>query len=114
MQEYEQKGIAATQDMQRAARKVVQENERLRTLLARHGVLKDEVDSFLRMCEQTEASSARPEVTPTSMSEQEAGQADMIGADLQCVQDSKPLLIRRLPGSTGTRLVRGRRVIDTV
>lgn len=42
--------------MQRAARKVAQENERLRTLLARHGVLRDEIDSFLRMCEQTEGS----------------------------------------------------------
>lgn len=69
MQEYERKGIAATQDVQRAARKVVQENERLRTLLARHGVLKDEVDSFLRMCEQTEApSSAEPEVMPILIS----------------------------------------------
>jgi hypothetical protein len=69
VQEYEQKGIAATQDMQRAARKVVQENERLRTLLARHGVLKDEVDSFLRMCEQTEApSSAEPEAMPMVIS----------------------------------------------
>lgn len=105
---------AATQEMQHAARKVAQENERLQTLFARRRVLEAELDSSLRMCEQTEASSARPEVTPTSMSKQEAGQADMIGADLQCVQDSKPLLIRRLPGSTGTRLVRGRRVIDTV
>ena len=49
--------------MQRAARKVAQENERLRTLLARHGISKDEVDSFLRSCEQTEGS-AEPE-TPT-------------------------------------------------
>ena len=55
--------------MQRAARKVVQENERLRTLLARHGVLKDEVDSFLRTCEQTEApSSAEPEAMPMVIS----------------------------------------------
>jgi hypothetical protein len=69
VQEYEQKGVAATQDMQRAARKVVQENERLRALLARHGVLRDEVDSFLRVCEQTEApSSAEPEAMPSLMS----------------------------------------------
>lgn len=50
--------------MQRAARKVAQENERLRTLLARHGILKEEIDSFLRSCEQTDGS-AEPE-TPTS------------------------------------------------
>lgn len=50
--------------MQRAARKVAQENERLRTLLARHGILKEEIDSFLRSCEQPE-NSAEPE-TPIS------------------------------------------------
>ena len=47
--------------MQRAARKVAQENNRLRTLLAHHGILKDEVDSFLQSCEQTEGS-ATPEI----------------------------------------------------
>ena len=47
--------------MQRAARRVAQENSRLRTLLAHHGVLKDEVDSFLQSCEQTEGS-ATPEI----------------------------------------------------
>ncbi|KAJ8111219.1 hypothetical protein OPT61_g6139 [Boeremia exigua] len=56
VQEFELKGVAATQDMQRAARKVAQENERLRTLLARHGILKEEVDSFLRLCERSESS----------------------------------------------------------
>jgi hypothetical protein len=50
--------------MQRAARKVAQENDRLRTLLARHGILKEEIDSFLRSCEQTDGS-AEPE-TPIS------------------------------------------------
>lgn len=40
--------------MQRAARKVAQENERLRMLLARHGIAKEEVDSFLGSFEQTE------------------------------------------------------------
>jgi hypothetical protein len=52
VQEYELKGIAATQDMQRAARKVVQENERLRTLLAQHGVLQEEINAYLRSFEQ--------------------------------------------------------------
>jgi hypothetical protein len=50
--------------MQRAARKVAQENERLRALLARHGILKEEIDSFLRSCERTDGS-AEPE-TPIS------------------------------------------------
>ncbi|KAF2623713.1 hypothetical protein BU25DRAFT_414176 [Macroventuria anomochaeta] len=65
VQEYELKGVAATQDMQRAARKVAQENERLRTLLARHGILKEEVEFFLRSCEQTDGS-VEPE-TPISI-----------------------------------------------
>lgn len=60
VQEYEVKGVAATQEMQRAARKVAQENERLRILLARQGILKEEIDSFLRSCEQME-DSAEPE-----------------------------------------------------
>lgn len=48
VQEYELKGIAATQDMQRAARKVAEENARLRSLLASRGVTRDEVDAYLR------------------------------------------------------------------
>jgi hypothetical protein len=38
--------------MQRAARKVVQENERLRTLLAQHGVLQEEINAYLRSFDQ--------------------------------------------------------------
>ncbi|KAF1925266.1 uncharacterized protein M421DRAFT_263671 [Didymella exigua CBS 183.55] len=64
VQGYELKGVTATLEMQRAARKVAQENERLRSLLTRHGILRDEIDSFLRSCEQTEGPS-EPE-TPTS------------------------------------------------
>lgn len=50
--------------MQRAARKVARENEKLRALLARHGVLQREIDAFLRSCEETDGSS-EPE-TPRS------------------------------------------------
>lgn len=48
MHEYEQRGVAATQDMQRAARAVALENTRLRALLARHGVVAGEVEAWLR------------------------------------------------------------------
>jgi len=51
--EYEREGVAATQEMQRAARKVAEENARLRSLLAHHGILQDEVDAFLRSCDET-------------------------------------------------------------
>lgn len=47
--------------MQRAARRVAQENERLRILLAHQGVLKDEVDAFLQTYEIT-GGSAEPEL----------------------------------------------------
>jgi hypothetical protein len=42
--------------MQRAARKVVQENERLRHLLAQHGVLNEEVNAYLRSFDQSATS----------------------------------------------------------
>jgi hypothetical protein len=48
VQEYERQGVAATQEMQRAARKVAQDNVRLRSLLALHGVSSEQVESFLR------------------------------------------------------------------
>lgn len=48
VQEYELKGVAATQEMQRAARKVAEENSRLRSLLANRGVTRDEVEAYLR------------------------------------------------------------------
>lgn len=52
MHEYEQQGVTATQDMQRAARKVAQDNVRLRSLLALHGVQQEEVESYLRSPEE--------------------------------------------------------------
>ncbi|KAH7120885.1 hypothetical protein B0J11DRAFT_438128, partial [Dendryphion nanum] len=46
--EFEIKGVSATQEMQRAARKVDQENTRLRALLSLHGISHEEVDTYLR------------------------------------------------------------------
>ncbi|KAF2125093.1 hypothetical protein P153DRAFT_400586 [Dothidotthia symphoricarpi CBS 119687] len=48
---FEARGVAATQEMQRAARKVAVENGRLRELLARRGVGRGEVEGYLRGCE---------------------------------------------------------------
>lgn len=48
VQEYEIKGVAATQEMQRAARKVAEENSLLRSLLASRGVTHHEVEAYLR------------------------------------------------------------------
>jgi hypothetical protein len=48
VQDFERKGVVATQEMQRAARRVAQENLRLRGLLAHHGVPHEEVDAYLR------------------------------------------------------------------
>ncbi|KAH7087704.1 hypothetical protein FB567DRAFT_495759 [Paraphoma chrysanthemicola] len=48
VRDYELKGIEATQDMQRAARRVANENVGLRTLLAQRGVTAVDVDAFLQ------------------------------------------------------------------
>ncbi|KAJ4989597.1 hypothetical protein SVAN01_04974 [Stagonosporopsis vannaccii] len=47
VQEFELRGVAAAQGIQRAARKVAEENSRLRSLLARHSVSREEADSYL-------------------------------------------------------------------
>jgi hypothetical protein len=57
VQTYEQNGVTATQDMQRAARKVAQENLRLRSLLAHHGISREAVDFYLRSFDTTQMSS---------------------------------------------------------
>ncbi|KAL5119056.1 hypothetical protein ACEQ8H_002980 [Pleosporales sp. CAS-2024a] len=46
--EYERKGVQATQEIQRAARRVAEENIRLRSLLTRHGIPQEEVDACLQ------------------------------------------------------------------
>lgn len=51
--EYERQGVTATLEMQRAARKVAHDNFRLHSLLALHGVSREEVDAFLRLEEGT-------------------------------------------------------------
>ncbi|KAG4437228.1 hypothetical protein IFR05_007282 [Cadophora sp. M221] len=48
VREYELRGIAATMEMQQAARKVLQENAMLRELLAQHSITKDVIDSHLQ------------------------------------------------------------------
>lgn len=48
--------------MQQAARRVIQENERLRNLLALHGVLREEVDSYLRSFDESGATNC-PQAT---------------------------------------------------
>jgi hypothetical protein len=56
VQEYERNGVTATQEMQRAARKVANDNVRLRALLARNGVSQEVVDSYLRSFDNVENS----------------------------------------------------------
>ncbi|OAL42677.1 hypothetical protein IQ07DRAFT_686210 [Pyrenochaeta sp. DS3sAY3a] len=58
LQEYERQGVAATLKMQRAARKVAQDNVRLRALLALHGVPSEQVESFLRSSDEASTSKA--------------------------------------------------------
>ncbi|KAF1975182.1 hypothetical protein BU23DRAFT_552597 [Bimuria novae-zelandiae CBS 107.79] len=71
VQEYERQGVAATLEMQRAARKVVQENARLRALLALRGVSSEEVESFLRSSEEASTLEANlPSFQEPSMAHQ--------------------------------------------
>ena len=67
VQDFELNGVRATQKMQQAARRVVQENERLRSLLALHGVLREEVDSYLRSFDESSTTNC-PRVTNTRIS----------------------------------------------
>lgn len=50
VREYELKGVAASVEMQQAAREVMRENIMLRTLLAQHNIPQDLVDSHLKSC----------------------------------------------------------------
>ncbi|XP_014559896.1 hypothetical protein COCVIDRAFT_90630 [Bipolaris victoriae FI3] len=65
VQEYEIKGVAATQEMQRAARKVAEENSLLRSLLASRGVTHNEVEAYLRSF-KTNTTPTTP-TTPTTI-----------------------------------------------
>ncbi|KAK9414316.1 hypothetical protein SUNI508_02415 [Seiridium unicorne] len=56
--EFEQQGVQATVDMQRAARVVAVKNEKLLALLALHGVHQPEIDAFLAMPDVIGATSA--------------------------------------------------------
>lgn len=49
LQEYERRGVEASLEMQRAARNVERENRCLRIMLARRGVLPDEIQAFLQL-----------------------------------------------------------------
>ncbi|KAL6879205.1 hypothetical protein J3F83DRAFT_289643 [Trichoderma novae-zelandiae] len=58
LQDYESKGVAATLEMQQAARDVAIENARLRLLLAHSGVTADAVEGFLQSFKGQDASEA--------------------------------------------------------
>lgn len=58
VQEYERQGVAATLEMQRAARKVAQENVQLRALLSLHGISSEQIASFLRSSDESSTKSS--------------------------------------------------------
>ncbi|KAL6807093.1 hypothetical protein GGI42DRAFT_341250 [Trichoderma sp. SZMC 28013] len=58
LQDFETKGVAATLEMQQAAREVAIENSRLRLLLAHNGVTVDAVENFLLSFKGQDASEA--------------------------------------------------------
>lgn len=73
--EYEQQGVQATLEMQRAARAVAAKNEKLLALLALHGVEQREIDSFLAVPE-IDQSMPRQGCSPSTLADRAAPQAD--------------------------------------
>lgn len=66
--EYEQQGVSATLEMQRAARAVATKNERLMALLALRGVAQHEIDVFLAEPASRQLSSAyQAQTVPQAM-----------------------------------------------
>ena len=75
VQEYEIKGVAATQEMQRAARKVAEENSLLRSLLASRGVTHNEVEAYLRSFNTNTAPTTHTTVTAITIAPSYASHA---------------------------------------
>ena len=50
IQEYEQRGVQASLELQQAARRVAWENERLRSLMASRGITGQEIEQYLEHC----------------------------------------------------------------
>ncbi|KAF2687102.1 hypothetical protein K458DRAFT_185816 [Lentithecium fluviatile CBS 122367] len=62
VQEYERRGIAATVEVQQAAQAVARENAALRRLLARHGILREEIDRELQSANNDPLSADGPKL----------------------------------------------------
>jgi len=56
VQDYEQRGVQASLELQQAARRVAWENERLRSLMASKGVTRQEIEDYLEHCRRGSAS----------------------------------------------------------
>ncbi|KAF2188561.1 hypothetical protein K469DRAFT_83060 [Zopfia rhizophila CBS 207.26] len=78
VQEFELNGVTATQEMQRAARIVAQENVRLRSLLARHGVSREEVDSYLRSFDEGSTTNDSPVTNVRALLSRQSGASERI------------------------------------
>jgi hypothetical protein len=52
IQEYERQGVQASLELQQAARRVAWENERLRGLIASKGITGQEIEQYLKHCQQ--------------------------------------------------------------
>jgi hypothetical protein len=64
--------------MQRAARKVVQENSRLRNLLKHHGISYDEIDTYLRSFDEDKASNEASLALATTLVSPQRGMFEVI------------------------------------
>lgn len=86
MHQFELKGVAATQEMQRAARKVAVENGRLRDLLGQLGVSRAEIETYLQNCDMKEKDACGVRTVDR------VGTVEVVGESLVCnvAQHSSP------------------------
>jgi hypothetical protein len=89
IQEYEQKGVAATQEVQQAARRVAEENAGLRDLLYRVGASQVEIEDHLRLF-RAQGSSKAPmkyavlPASPTNLERASACGHEFVPGQTQC------------------------------
>jgi hypothetical protein len=88
VQQYERNGVTATQEMQRAARKVANDNVRLRALLARNGVSQEAVDAYLRSYDNVENSEGAWAATVEPPLPCEARTSEIVSGPAPCLTPS--------------------------
>lgn len=105
MKSYEAKGVAATQEVQLAARKVAIENSRLRTLLREVGVSEQRIATYLQACENNVHQQAAQDVRYDTIRVSQYHQASLPRSDPQGRSIPLPLAVTHCGHDTSPREV---------